>query len=212
MWCKLCSKYDKQTKWNINKDYFDKKTQKKCKGISRFKLDGIRDHMSSEKHKNAENLELDAKRLTKQFHTLFDKARNEIKKIMSIALYVTTEKLSTLKYVSLCEFVKSLNVSLTSNELYCSRYGYIEIIKVFNEVIIKEQTKLIQKSGSFSLIVDESTDICGTKDLMIYTKYFNEHKAQMVTEFLKIVKLNDFSGKAIASTLNGINLKSINVI
>ena len=94
-----------------------------------------------------------------------------------------------------CSFLKDLNIVLTENNLYQTRYGYVEILKIINEVILKEQVKRIKNSKHYSIIIDESTDITSQKEFMIFIKYYDDIEVQIKTKFLKLIKLTDFTGK-----------------
>ena len=49
---------------------------------------------------------------------MFYKAVKEMKRLVSIILFMTNEKIAINKFRSFCKFLKELNVSLTDNELY----------------------------------------------------------------------------------------------
>ena len=100
---------------------------------------------------------------------------------------MTNEKIAMNKFQGFCKFLKELNVSLTDNELYQSRYAYLEILKTMSDIAIKEQIKRIKSSKYYSLVIDESTDIANQKELMIYIKYFDDQDSEIKTEFLKLV-------------------------
>jgi hypothetical protein len=100
MWCKVCTNHAQENKWNINKEYLDKKSGKKMRGIKRFKVDGIRSHALSTQHEIALNMSVQSKNLISLFETMYDKAHHEIKKLLSIALFVATENLAIVMHFS----------------------------------------------------------------------------------------------------------------
>ena len=86
------------------------------------------------------------------------------------------------------------------------RYGYVEIlkiIKIISEVILKQQIKRIKNSKQYSKIIDESTDISSHKVLLFYIKYYDDIESQIKTEFLKLIKLTEFTGRGIAQAIIG---------
>ena len=66
-----------------------------------------------------------------------------------------------------------------------------------SDIGIKEQIKRIKYSKYYNLVIDESTDIANQKELMIYIKYFDDQDSERKIKFLKLVKLENFTGKVI---------------
>ena len=100
--------------------------RKKIRGVKRFKVDGIKNHALSIHHQNALNLSVQTKNLKMIIDMMYDKFHHEIKKLISIALFVATENLAITKFPKLCQLLKSLNLKLTDQDLYLTRYGFLE--------------------------------------------------------------------------------------
>ena len=58
-----------------------------------------------------------------------------------------------------------MNLKLTDEDLYISRYDFLEMIKSMSEFVSKEQIKRVKRSKYFSLIFDKSTDTYSKKEL-----------------------------------------------
>ena len=194
MWRHYCSCYDLATKWNINRKYRNKNLNKFTNGVKRFKSDGITIHSLSDNHREAIDRHISSKTLIKKVSNMFDKALNDFKRIINIVLFITKQRIAMSKFPTFCEFLKEMNVILTNNNLYQTRYGYVEILKTISEVILKEQIKRIKNSKQYSIIIDESTDMSSQKELLIYIKYYDDIESQIKTEFLKLIKLAEFIG------------------
>lgn len=201
MWCKLCTKSNKTTKWNFNKERINKKLKTRTRGISRFKIDSIRDHALSTHHREAISDHIQSVSLTNQLANMFDKATSEIKRLISIVIFMSKETIANVKYQSLCAFIKSFGIKLTDGDLYISSYAYLEILKTLSEVILKEQIERLKETTHYSIIIDESTDITHQKELIVYVKYLNMKTCKIKTEFLKLMKLTDFTAPSIVHEL-----------
>ena len=94
-----------------------------------------------------------------------------------------------------------MNLKSTDDDLYFSRYGFLEIIKSMSEYIVKEQIKRVKESKFFSLIFDESTDMTSHKDLIIYIKYFDHSEFKIRTEFFKLIPLQNFSAESLKNVI-----------
>jgi len=201
MWCKKCSQYSVNTKWNINREYMNKKTQAMEKGIQRFKIDSIRYHALSDSHRGAKSNEKQSNNLMNMWASMIEKSHSELKRLISIVIFLCQEKLAYSKYPSLCKLTKSFGVKLTDEDLYISRYGCLEIIKAISECIWKRQVFKVKQARHFSLIIDESSDLVSQKELIIYVKYFDIGSSKVVTQFLKLIKLESFTAFGIVKEI-----------
>ena len=204
MWCQWCSAHNANTKWNLNREYNSKASQKKVRGIQRFKIDSIRDHALSDVHKGSMEKKLQLQTMTKQVNNIFEKSYNDFKKLVSIVLFFCKEKLASAKYPAFCRFIKDLGIKLTDDNLYHSRYGFMEIVKSANEIIWNKQVEKIKEAKFFSVIIDESTDICSQKELIVYVKYFDNKAHKVQTQFLKLIKLQSSTASAITKEIQGL--------
>ena len=112
---------------------------------------------------------------------------------------MTQQRVASSKFPVLCYFLKDLNIGLTENNLYQTRYGNVEILKIINEVILKEQVKKIKNIRHYSIIIDESTDITSQKELMIFIKYSDDIEVVHETGCGTIIK----QGRALFLEVNG---------
>lgn len=207
MYCKFCTAHNLQTKWNINMKYKGPNNpQIFFKGIRRFKIDGIRNHALSVNHREAANRKQMSGTLQNAISNMFNQAFNDYKKIMRAALFITQHRMATTKFQPLCEFLQSYGIKLMQNELYMTRYGYYEILKSFNELIMTTMIKKIKESRWYSIIVDESTDITNTKELIVYAKYLDTTKNTIQTRFLTLLKVYDSTALGLKQTILGIIL------
>ena len=200
MYCDKCTKFNAKTKWNRNEQYLDKKGNK-INGIIRFKIDGIKDHSMSEKHRDSLQKEHQSKTLVKVVVNMFQNAYQDIIRLMKLTLFITQEKIAINKFPKFCHFIKDLGFKLTNSDLYMSRYGYLEILKCFDHNIKKQQLKRIQNSNFYSIVIDESTDLVFSKELIIYIKYYDDKLSEIRTEFLCLIKLDNFTGRGIFDIL-----------
>jgi len=206
MYCEYCTNHDAKTKWNFNKKYKNKKTNALEGGIRRFRIDGIRQHTLSDIHKTSIGSFHLSKNLSSGMANLFNKAYDDYKRIFKAARFITEQRLPCSKFVDLCEFLRSYRsygIKLTNNDLYVTSYGYYEILKTFSETTLKNIANKIKKNKFYSIIVDESTDISQSKELIVYVKYFDDQTNEIYTQFLTLIRLNDFSALEMKVKIKG---------
>ncbi|XP_078581210.1 zinc finger protein 862-like [Branchiostoma floridae x Branchiostoma japonicum] len=89
---------------------------------------------------------------------------------------------------------KAGNASYTSDEIMS------EMVKVLSDVPRKEILNCIRNSPYFSLMIDETTDVAVTKQLIIYARYLTE-KHKVKTSFLGIVAIDDGKADTIVAAI-----------
>ena len=89
------------------------------------------------------------------------------------ALFITKNHLSCSNFVEVCALLELYGIKLTEKELYLTKYSYYEMLETFCEVISKHLIEKVKRSKYYSIIMNESTDIGGRKELIIYIKYFD---------------------------------------
>ena len=96
-----------------------------------------------------------------------------------------------IKYQSLCKLIENFIISLPS-KIYQSIYAFKEILVTMSEVHFKELVKRIKRSPYFSIIDDESTDMASQNSLILYIRYYSDEENETMTEFLKLVDIEQF--------------------
>ena len=108
----------------------------------------------------------------------------------------------TTKYASLIALCKDLGCQElhelhAENAKYTSQRILRDHAKAVSTVLLTDVIKEMQKSGMYSIMIDETTDITTTKQMVVYAKYFNSKSGMEETAFLGILPLpgNSFSVK-----------------
>ena len=177
-YCEPCTKQDVNSKWNHSKFYKNKTNGEPIRGIKRSKIDGCRNHATRDMHRNSISKLSMSKTMVNSLSKLFNKAYDDYKKIFRAALFIVKHRLSCNRFVDICNLLKEYNIRLMDNDLYVIQYSFYEIMKTFSETIIKDLNERLKKSQYYSIIVDESTDITSTKELIIYVKYYDTISGQ----------------------------------
>ena len=86
-----------------------------------------------------------------------------------------------------CDYFKALNVGHNATDTSSQIVG--EFLEVSDGMVIEEVLQDMLKSSSFSITVDESTDISVLKQLVIYGRAMKAGK--LITHYLKIVDIDD---------------------
>jgi len=146
MWCRICTSHNTNTKWNLIKEYWDKAKKTKDRGISRFRIDSIKNHALSSQHREAIQRKLQSQNLKSGFTNMFTQASQEWRRLLHFVLFMTQENLVYAKYPDFCSFVKQLGVKLTDEQLYNSRYAYLEILQALSEYIWSQQIEKIKQA------------------------------------------------------------------
>ena len=83
----------------------------------------------------------------------------------------------------------------------CARTKATAIVKqALGPQAMTEVTKAM-KNGPFSLLMDESNDICNEKDVALLVRYYDETKCRVVVKFLGIPVCNIATGQTLYSVV-----------
>ena len=97
-----------------------------------------------------------------------------------------------------CSYLSALNVA--KNAHYTSERIMQEILETLGHQIEKRQVAALLNSRVYALMIDESTDISVTKQLVIYGRYISD-EGEPCTTFLKVQDLVDGTAVRIVENL-----------
>ncbi|XP_078607889.1 zinc finger protein 862-like [Branchiostoma floridae x Branchiostoma japonicum] len=186
MFCKLCIKYKKGSAFANE-------------GSTCFQATTLKDHKKSTAHGAAEKLEKLSKSMciVKASAKMVSKAEQSVVAAMKNVYFLAKEELATRKHKPLlelekdigCEAVSSLstggNATYDSNE---SANGFQDAISA---TITEDMLNEIRNSTAVSLMIDESTDISVSKNLITFISYI--YRGEVKTRFLQLEQIEGSS-------------------
>ncbi|XP_054719186.1 zinc finger MYM-type protein 1-like [Uloborus diversus] len=92
-------------------------------------------------------------------------------------------------------------VMSAGNAMYTSPRIQNEIINTFGEMIQMQIRDRVHKSGLFSVLADETTDIAGIQQFSLCVRYLEDATASVREDFLCFVPVNDVTGKGLCTTI-----------
>ena len=149
------------------------------KGCTNFKSTALSRHVNSREHQDA----MTEARLRETFTEAREKAVGEqaqgIITAMKGVYWLAKEEVATHKYSSLLDLFEDVGVEsvkkmkVGENATYRSHHTAEGMQQSIYTVLQKEVDTLVQGSPFVSLLIDESTDISTTENLIIYIKLLN---------------------------------------
>ena len=160
-------------------------------GCKTLRLDKVIEHERSVYHAEAVNIEADSLSHTLQAQAAVMESK-EVKTVIAALKIVKCHIPHTTNYKAFvelaiklgCEELKDLNVG--ANASYTSEEIIQEFIAIILQVTEEDTLKELKGSPTFSLMVDESTDISVLKQLVIFGKMLIDDKPR--THFLKVTE------------------------
>ncbi|XP_054706731.1 zinc finger MYM-type protein 1-like [Uloborus diversus] len=92
-------------------------------------------------------------------------------------------------------------VMSAGNAMYTSPRIQNEIINTFGDMIQMQIRDRVHKSGLFSVLADETTDIAGIQQFSLCVRYLEDVTASVREDFLCFVPVNDVTGKGLCTTI-----------
>ena len=92
--------------------------------------------------------------------------------------------------------------SKIAKQFKCGRTKATAIVKQALGPRAMEETVGAMKEGPFSLLMDESNDICNEKDVALLVRYFDSNKSKVVVKFFGIPVCNIATGATLYSVVN----------
>lgn len=93
-----------------------------------------------------------------------------------------------------------------SKNKYISNRTQNEIIETCGDIIFKKIVQIVNKSGFFSVLVDETTDVSVKEQLTLCVRYLSGsgENVSMNESFLKFIEVQSLTGENLATViLNG---------
>lgn len=87
------------------------------------------------------------------------------------------------------------------NAMYTSPLIQNELIETFGELIQEKIRERVSKSGIYSILADETTDIARVQQFSLCLRYVDEDISKVREDFLTFVPVHDVSGKALCTTI-----------
>ena len=115
---------------------------------------------------------------------------------MRTAFWMAKEDLAVAKYPSLMNLLKVQGcepfskINIAKNATYTSKVSCREFQQCISEVIQKDILTAVQKADFYSVLIDESTDISVSKQMVVYLRIANE-QFEPKTFFLEDVCIED---------------------
>ena len=193
MFCSICQRHKKNNQY--------------ASGTKNFKHTNILRHMKSLDHRKA--LEAEA------YQSLCTQAYSEKRKAVMAAIrnvyWLAKEEIATLKYGSLnllqgCPDISHLSVA--KNAQYTSPHIAEEMQDALSDCLKEDLKGLCQEADFVGILIDESTDISVTHNLIVYIRIIRDEAVS--THFLELVELDEgATGNAVADKVleeNGIGI------
>jgi hypothetical protein len=160
MFCRLCIKQNKKNKMT--------------NGCKNFRSSCLERHVKSATHREAVNETVNRKDYKKAAATALDKKDECITKCFRSVYWLVKERMPLSKYKSMYEFLKMQGVNLQALKVhgddYSSRTSAQGMLDSIVYVVVKNVEEILRKAEFLSVLIDESTDICVNKKLVIYVK------------------------------------------
>lgn len=190
---------------------------KVCKcAITTKKKSNLSLHEKTEKHKKASEAVVKSDtQFMKNFFTPSDK-RDPVK-IFEIKYAVGVACHSSISSVDhLTEIISKSSKGHDLGKVKLHRTKCTAILKNIVSVSLLEELISELKTTKYSLLIDESTDVAGTKHLCSCVRYFSERQSCIRTVFLALIPVTVTTGEAlyeaIINYLEGINIDICNCI
>ncbi|XP_060846074.1 zinc finger MYM-type protein 1-like [Rhopalosiphum padi] len=105
------------------------------------------------------------------------------------------------------DYMKSYLETQSKNK-YISNRTQNEIIETCGDIILKKIVKIVNESGFFSVLVDETTDVSVKEQLTLCVRYLSGSGENVCINesFLKFIEIQSLTGENLAKViLNGLN-------
>lgn len=170
-----------------------------CQCLLSCKYSGLRDHSKSEKHVKA----------AKPFSCARQSKLNFLPKVQSLTTARAEAGISL--FVSVHCAIQCVD-HLSELSKHCFQMSDLKIHRTKCSEVIKNvlypHFKLLLKNdigdSSYSILVDESTDIAVTKQLGVCILYFSESKGCVVSTFLKLLEIESGNATTIVESVKAI--------
>ena len=206
MYCKLCQKFDTRNRQNQSRVW----NKELCTTIRK---DVLMRHEASMMHKEALEQER-ACQLVKARGGIRESVdhqvllqRNAVEAAFKCFYWLCKQEIPhTTNYQPLLSLAKNVGCSYLSafnvakNAHYTSERIMQEILETLGHQIEKRQVAALLNSRVYALMIDESTDISVTKQLVIYGRYISD-EGEPCTTFLKVQDLVDGTAVRIVESL-----------
>lgn len=103
------------------------------------------------------------------------------------------------------DYMKSYLETQSKNK-YISNRTQNEIIETCGDIILKKIVKIVNESGFFSVLVDETTDVSVKEQLTLWVRYLSGSGENVCINesFLKFIEIQSLTGENLAKViLNG---------
>ncbi|XP_044588770.1 uncharacterized protein LOC123267949 [Cotesia glomerata] len=184
------------------------------KELRAHKADLVR-HKDSEKHKKNARAITFHPSMNKVFPSMNPVNKKKLVTKFELQLAVHVACHSSIRVIDhLSDLMKDHFKSYNDKNIKLDQYLRIHrtkctalLTKVIAPSLFKQQLRDI-KDVSFSLILDESTDVSCTKHLCICIRYFNSRKEKIVSQYLGLIPVVETTAKDLYSHLNAFFIKN----
>ena len=201
----LCKKHNTENVKNKSKVYNSTPSV-------RFKKSAIKDHSSSQQHKDA----IEAEMMSRV--SLFHKEITEKEKVKDVVLlnaflaayWLAKEEIANRKFSSLIGLLKIVSPENMKFFNYSGEETVRSIFLAIGTTLTKRLLKNVKETGCYGLLSDEVTDISVMEMLITFIQFFNSKTEKVETHFLFVEDILTNSSSANAETIFNILTTQLN--
>ena len=205
MFCFLCKKHNTENAKNKSKVYNSTPSV-------RFKKSAIKDHSSSQQHRDA----IQAEMLSRV--SLFHKEVTEKEKVKDAVLlnaflaayWLAKEEIANQKFSSLIELLKIVSPENMKFFNYSGEETVRSIFLAIGRALMERLLTNVKEAGCYGLLSDEVTDISVMEILITFVQFFNSKTEKVETHFLFVEDILKNSSSANAETIFNILTEKLN--
>lgn len=208
MTCRICTKMSKKNPFTT--------------GCTNFRTSTLIRHQTSADHTNAISDTSEQSNFKKAVETIIDKKHHAILSAMRSVYWLCKEKIATVKFNSLIEFMKIQgcadieNLYSGDNATYQSERSAEDFQEAISTVIENNLKRKLASANFVSLMCDESDDIATKKKLVCYVRLIPEsNDFEPETHFLDNVEIDKGDAETVYNALKsaaqnkGIDMKKV---
>lgn len=192
MFCTLCHRHKKNNAY--------------AQGTKNFRRTNILRHIHSCDHKMALEAEGSLSLTSITMDTIHSQKSKAVVSAMRNVYWLAKEEVATLKYSSLNQLLvlqgcsDIVHLFRSKNAEYTSYHIAEEMQDAISLCLKQDLKEEISKASAYGILVDESTDIGASKNLIVYIRLVNDHTIS--THFLTLLELDsEATGQNIADKI-----------
>ena len=204
MFCFLCKKHNTENKKNKSKAFNSTPSV-------RFKKSAIKDHSSSQQHKDAIQAEMLSR--VSLFHKEICEKENVKDTVLTnaflAAYWIAKEEIANRKFSSLINLLKIVSPENMKFFNYSGEETIKTIFLAIGSALMERVLKKGKRAGCYGLLCDEVTDVSVMELLVTFIQFFDSETEEVETKFLFVENILKNSPSANAETIFNILTQKI---